>query len=110
VAWLNELPKEAEIILEPQSQIVHAVTQHRQPVRAHAEREALIALRIDVDGAQHVRMHLPGTRDLEPAVAEIEVDLGRRLGERKERRTETHLQLVALEEATQELGEDAFQV
>ena len=34
-----------------------------------------------------------------------DVDLGRRLGEREEGRPETHLQVVGLEEAAQEVGD-----
>ena len=56
-------------------------------------------------------MHLARAGDLEPAaVAERHVDLGRRLGEREERRPEADLDVVALEEVAQELGEHALQV
>ncbi len=55
-------------------------------------------------------MDLARAGDLQPAVAEAHVDLGRRFGERKERRAEPHLEIVALEEVAQELGEHALQV
>src|SRR2546430_13705215 len=40
----------------------------------------------------------------------LHVDLGRWLGERKERGTEADFQIVTLEEATQEIGVHALQV
>ena len=106
----RELTEESEVVDEEIAQVVDAVAQHRQAVGSHAERETLPALGIDADGAQHVRMHLARTGDLEPARAEAHVDLGRRLGEREERWAEAHLQVVALEEVAQELGEHALQV
>ncbi len=63
------------------------------------------------DGAQHVRVHLTGAGDLQPAVvAERHVDLRRRLGEREERRPEAQANVVALEEVAQELGERSLEV
>ena len=108
--FIVELAQEAQVVLVELAQIVDAVAQHREPVRPHAEREALVLLRIDADGAQHVRVHLARAGDLEPAVAEAHVDLGRGLGERKERRPEAHLEVVALEEVAQEFGEHALQI
>jgi hypothetical protein len=49
-------------------------------------------------------------RPSERAAHEGDVDLGRRLGEREEGRTEAHLQVVGLEEAAQEIGDDALEV
>ena len=54
-----ELPQEAQVVLEKKPQIADAVAKHREPVRSHAEREALVPLRIDVHGLQHVRVNLP---------------------------------------------------
>ena len=102
---LRELPQEAQVVLVEQAQVVDAVAQHRETVGPHAEREALLALGVDVHHPQHVRMHLPGARDLQPApVAEAHVDLGGRLGEREERRPEAQRHVVALEESAQELA------
>ncbi|ABA47491.1 hypothetical protein BURPS1710b_1895 [Burkholderia pseudomallei 1710b] len=115
VAPLRELPQEAQIVLEEQAQILHAVAQHRQPLEAAAERETDIALGIEPHVADHGRMHLAGTGNLEPltgvlAVLEHHVDLGRRLGEREIRRTEAHENVVALEEFLQEIRISALQV
>ncbi len=60
-------------------------------------------------------MHLAGTGDLQPAAAvgtrgEHHVDLGGRFREREERRAESHDQIVAFKEATQEIGVHALQV
>ena len=58
-------------------------------------------------------MHLARAGDLQPAAfapVELHVDLGRGLGEREERRPEAHLEVVALEEAAQEIGVHALQV
>src|SRR5688572_30661244 len=106
----SELAQEAQVVLVEQAKVVHAVAKHCKPVGSHAERDALPALRIDADGFQYVRMHLARARDLEPSFAEAHVDLGRRLGEREERRAKPHAEVVALEEAAQEFGEHALQV
>ncbi len=45
-----ELPQETQVVLEEQAQVVHAVTQHREPVDARAEGIAGVALRIDAAG------------------------------------------------------------
>src|SRR5688572_10104805 len=42
-----ELREEAQVVLEEQAQIVHAVTQHRQAIDAHAERVTGVFLGID---------------------------------------------------------------
>src|SRR5450631_2635474 len=106
----GELAQEAQVVFIEQPQIVHSVAQHGQAVRAHAEGEALIALRIDAHRLQHVGVDLTGAGDLEPAVAEAHVDLGRRFCEREERWPKAHLQIVAFEESAKEFGEDAFQI
>ncbi len=55
----RELPQEAEIVQVELADVGDAVAQHREAVGAHAEGEALIALRIDADRAEHVRVDLP---------------------------------------------------
>ena len=55
-------------------------------------------------------MHLTCTRDLQPAVAEAHIDLGRGLGEREERWTESQLKIIALEKAAHEVGEDSLEL
>src|SRR3954447_209428 len=64
--WLEAL-QEAHVVLEEDAQILDAVAQHRDPVRAHPEREALVPLRIEAAVAQHDRMNHSGTEDGEPA-------------------------------------------
>src|SRR5690554_8101529 len=54
---LAELPEKAQVILEKQAQIIHAVTQHRQAVQPHAKRKAGITLGINAAKAQYLRMH-----------------------------------------------------
>ena len=41
----TELPQEAQVVLEIQADVVHAVAQHGEPLDAHAERVAGVALR-----------------------------------------------------------------
>ena len=71
---------------------VDAVAQHGQAVRAHAEGKTDVTLRVQPEAAHHVRVHLAGTGDLQPAcpsrgpLAKGQVDLGRGLGEREKRR------------------------
>ena len=70
---------------------------------------------VDAAVAQYVGVDHPAAGDLQPAALqgaahEGHVDLGGRLGEREEGRTETHLQVVALEEVAQEIGDHALQV
>ena len=107
----HELPQEAQIVLEEQAQIVDAVAQHRQAIRSHAEGEALVALRIDADCAQHVRMHLARARDLQPAASPKPMSISAEgsVNGKNDGRKRTS-QIVALEEAAQEIGEHAFQV
>ena len=74
-----------------------------------------MALGIEAEVANHLRMHLPRARDLEPAALEWPareryVDLCGWLGERKERWAETQREIVGLEEGAEEVGEDHLQV
>src|SRR5689334_8448046 len=99
----RELAQEAQIVLEEEPDVVHAVLQHRDSLDAHAERPAGDLLGIVADVLQDLGMHHPRAEDLEPArlladsasLAGAEeahhVDLRRRLGERKERRTKPDL-------------------
>jgi hypothetical protein len=65
--------------------------------------------------AKHVRMHHAAAGDFQPATFqrtahEGDVDFGGGLGEGEEGRTETHLEVVGLEEAAQEVGDDTLEV
>ena len=94
--------------------------EHRDPLDAHPEREALVALGVVATLAhvlEHVRVDLPGAEDLDPAlalaqraaravgheaVAAVEagdVDLDARLGEREEVRAQAHPALLAEDRA-----------
>src|SRR6185503_1686414 len=82
-----ELRQEAQVAVEELAQVVDAVAQHRQAVRAHAEREADVALGVQPEVPDDVRVHLAGAGHLQPAALERaaregDVDLGRGLGER----------------------------
>src|SRR5690606_16597431 len=101
-----ELLQEAQVVLVEHPQVAHAVAQHRQPLDARAECETDVAFGIEAEVAHHVGVDLARPADLEPApcqrtVGEAHVDLRRRLGERKVRRPEAHVEVVALEEAAQ---------
>ena len=109
-----KLTQKAQVILEEQAQIIDAVTQHREALAAHAEREAGVAFRIDVAGAQHVRMDHAAAEHLEPRARAIlaipaDIDFGAGLDEREIARPETHLE-IALEERTHESGERALEI
>src|SRR4051812_6431466 len=92
----------ADIRLEERTQVRHAVLEHGDAVDADPEREALHRVRIEAAIAQDVRVDHPAAQDLQPVVAlaeanlaalagALDVDLGRRLGEREERWAEAHL-------------------
>ena len=51
----SELAQEAEVVLEEQAEVADPVAEHRDPLRAHAEREALVALGIEAAVPQHDR-------------------------------------------------------
>src|SRR5690606_7074659 len=110
-----ELAQEAQDAFVELAQVVDAVAQHGQALEAGAERETDVALGIEAEVAHHLRMHLARAGYLQPAPAvgagrEHHVDLGRRLGKRKERRAKAHDQVVAFKKAAQEIGVDALQV
>src|SRR5690606_12166317 len=62
-----ELLQEPQIVLEEQAQVIHAITQHRQPVDAHAEGIGGVALAVDAARSQHIRMHHAAAEHLDPA-------------------------------------------
>src|SRR6204780_1094645 len=99
----------ANVVLEQLPEVRHAVFQHRDAVDAHAPGKALIDVGIDAAGAQHVRMPHAAAENLEPVLAfaetdfalvapALDIDLERRLGERKKRRPESHVDVINLEE------------
>src|SRR5690606_19691916 len=64
---LPELLEKTQVVLEEQTQVVHAVTQHREPLDSHAECVAAVLLGIDAHVTEDVRMHHAAAQDLEPA-------------------------------------------
>src|SRR5688500_11699541 len=109
-----ELAQEAHVVVEEASQVVDAVTQHREALDAQAEREAGVAFRIDADVTQHVRMDHAAAEHLQPARAAVrllpsDVHFRRRLGEREIARTEPHFE-IALEERAHEFAQRALEV
>ena len=58
VAVLLELAQEAQITIKEQTQVVHAITQHGQSVRAHAEGKADVTLWVQAHVAHYLRVHL----------------------------------------------------
>src|SRR5690606_8018750 len=110
----GELPQEAAVVFEEAAQVVDAVAQHGQAFNAQAEGEAGVALGVDADVAQHVRMHHAAAQHLQPAGAAVgllpgDVHLGRGLGEGEVAGAEAHLE-IALEEGADELRQRALEV
>src|SRR6185312_7888981 len=111
----------AHVRLEEGAQVRHAVFEHGDTVDPHAPGKALKFVGIEPAIAQHVRMHHAAAENLHPIVAFAEADLTllasaldihlqRWLGERKERRTKTHLDLIDLEERLAEFLGYPFQM
>ena len=103
----------ADIAVEEGAQVAHAIFEHRQPVDAGAEGEALPFVgveagvgddpRVDHPGAEHLHPIL-GAADDPPAVfpRPADMDVGRRLGEREIARDHADRDVVALEEGLEE--------
>ena len=53
-----ELAEKTKVAVKKQPQIVHAVAQHGEPVRTHAESKAYESLGIQSHVAHHIRMYL----------------------------------------------------
>src|SRR5262245_6635609 len=111
----------AHVGLEKRAEIRHAVFEHGDAIDPQAPGEALILIRIKPAIAQHVRMHHAAAENLHPVLAfaepdlalvapALDVDLEGRLGKRKERRPEAHLDLIDLEERLAEFLQDPFEM
>src|ERR1700716_2783980 len=111
----------AHVAFEQLPQIGDAVFQHRDAVDAHAPGKALVGVGIDAAGAQHIRMHHAAAENLQPVLAfaetdfalvapALDIDFERRLGERKKRRPESHVDVIDLEERLAEFMQDPFEV
>src|SRR5699024_3056526 len=64
---LTELRQKAQVIVEEQTQVVHSVSQHGQPLHAHTEGKATIFFGVDAAHAQHIWMHHAAAHDFQPA-------------------------------------------
>src|SRR5262252_6255141 len=62
-----ELPEEAEVVLEEQTDVVDPVLEHGHTLDAHAEGPARDLFRVVADIAKHLRVHHPRAQDLEPS-------------------------------------------
>ena len=105
----------AQIAVEEGAQVVHAVFEHRQPVDAGAEGEALPYIGIEpaigdhfgVDHARAEQLHpMIGAAEHAPALLHMEadIDLGRRLGEREIGGPQPQDDVVALEKALRKVS------
>src|SRR5439155_8151316 len=63
----SELLQEAEVVLEVVAQVVYRVAQVADPLDAHAEREALVALGIEAARLEHHGVDHAGAEDRHPA-------------------------------------------
>src|SRR3546814_1167309 len=107
----GKLPEEPNVVVEEAAQVVDAGAQHRKALHAQAEGEAGVALRVDADVAQHVRVHHAAAEHFQPARRAVrllpgDVDFGRGLGKGEIAGAEAHLE-VALEERAHEFGQRA---
>src|SRR5712692_4857949 len=95
----------AHVGLEERAQVRHAVFEHGDAVDPHAPGEALVLVGIEAAIAQYVWMHDAAAENLHPnlafaeadfvlAIAALDVDFERRLGEWEERQAEPHLHVV----------------
>src|ERR1035441_5902357 len=113
----DEGSQELQIVFKKQTQIVHPIAQHGQPLDTGAEGIARVALRVDTAGGEYARVHHAATGDLKPAglLADTataalaqhtgDVDLGRGFGEWKIRGAQPHRQIL-LEERFHEAMQD----
>ena len=68
-----ELPEEAHVVLEVQSQVLDLPFQHGYAFNSHAKREAGVLLGVYAAGFQDVGVYHAGAHDLEPAGALADV-------------------------------------
>src|SRR5919109_2354684 len=106
-----KLPRQAQVVLPEKTEGWKPVTQHRDALEAHAEREPCPLLRVEPDELEQVRVDHARAGDLDPprvtadraagAAAEKarDVRLERGLREREVVRAEAHLALLAEEPA-----------
>src|SRR5690348_1489788 len=104
-----ELAQEAQVVVVVHADVVDAVAQHAQSLHADAEGPAGVALRVDLAGLEHVRVHHAAAQHLQPAgvlahpaalaAAEHAADVHLRAGfhEGEVRRPEAQLEVVLLE-------------
>src|SRR3954447_13574647 len=101
------LGEEADVVVEERLDRLDALAQHQHALEAEAEREPGVLLGVDADLQEHVRVDHPAATELDPTRLRADAtartvtedagdrELGRRLGEREERREQAGLQRLA---------------
>src|SRR4051812_44592073 len=104
----SELLEEAQVVLEEQPQVRDAVLEHLDPLRTHAEGEALVPLGIEPTVLEDDRVDHPGSEDGHPAAPAaggtpgtpahqaLDVERDGRFGERVVARAEASLLVGAV--------------
>src|SRR6478752_125767 len=111
----------SHVRFEECAQVMHAIFEHGDAVYPHAPGKTLVLVGVESAIPQHIGMNHPAAQNFQPVVAfaktnftfvalALDVDLKRRLGKRKERRTETHLDVVDFEKRLAEFLQDPFQM
>src|SRR5688500_7932652 len=67
MAASRELPQESQIVLHVETQVADTVAEVGDPLDAHPEREALVALRVETAGLEDDRVDHAGAEDRHPA-------------------------------------------
>ena len=97
-----ELLQKPHIVTPEITNVVDLVSQHQLALRSHAKGEACVTLGVVAAVLQNIRVHHAAAQDLQPVLTfaeanlalvapALDVDLERRLGEWKERRPESHV-------------------
>ena len=103
----------AQIAVEEGAQIIHAIFEHRQPIDAGAEGEALPFVGVEPASGDDARVDHAAAEHFHPALAAADhaaallhrpadIDLGRRLGEGEIAGPHAEHDVVALEEGLEE--------
>ena len=117
----SKLRKKAQVVLEEETQIIYAITQHSQTLDAHAKGESRVALRIDPGHFEHPGVDHSATHNLEPpgmatnpaavatAMYALNIDLSARLYKREVGRAKTNSEFF-FEKHLQELLNQPFEI
>ena len=110
-----KLTQEANVAVEEQAQIIHAISEHGETVGAHAEGKANEFFGVEAHVANHVGVHLTGARHFQPtarqwACLKLNVNFGAGFCEGEKAGTEAQHQVVAFKKRTAKIGEHHFQI